>query len=257
MDLQGRLALAHSIADSAGALAQSFFEQRESLAVEKKGLQDLVSRADRDVETLIRQRLTEAFPQDSILGEEHGGTPGESVWCIDPIDGTTNFLRGLPHWAVSIAFVHRNVAQLGVIWNPWLEERFVAVRGQGATLNGRPIRVSAVSRLDEAVIAFGSSRRTGQGPYLAALGSLLSSGIEYRRIGSATQALCCVACGRVDGYFEAKLSPWDAAAGLLIVEEAGGRSNDYFAGDALLKGNAVLASNGALHAALSQATGVA
>lgn len=256
MDLKGRLALAHAIADTAGALAQSFFEQRESLAVEKKGLQDLVSKADRDVESLIRQRLTEAFPQDSILGEEHGGTPGESVWCIDPIDGTTNFLRGLPHWAISIAFVHQNVVQLGVIWGPTLRERFAAVKGQGATLNGKPIRVSGVTRLDESVIAFGSSRRTAQGPYLATLGALMTAGIEYRRIGSATQALCCVACGRVDGYFEAKLSPWDAAAGLLIVQEAGGRTNDYFANGGLTRGNAVLASNEALYSELSQATGV-
>ena len=256
MDLAARLALAHSIADTAGALAVSFFEQRSSLQVEHKGLQDLVSKADRDVETLIRQRIGEAFPQDTILGEEHGGTPGESVWCIDPIDGTTNFLRGLPHWAISIGFVHQNVPQLGVIWGPTLAERFVAVRGKGATLNGKPIRVSPVEKLDEAVVAFGSSRKTGQAPYLAALGTLLSSGIEYRRLGSATHNLCQVACGRLEGYWEAKLSPWDAAAGLLIVTEAGGRTNDYFANDGMRQGNAVLATNAALYGALSQATGV-
>ena len=256
MDLSGRLALAHSIADTAGALALGFFEQRGALTVEHKGLQDLVSKADRDVETLIRTRIAEAFPQDTILGEEHGGTPGESVWCIDPIDGTTNFLRGLPHWAISIAFVHQNVPQLGVIWGPRLDERFAAQRGKGATLNGQPIHVSKVDRLDQAVVAFGSSRKTAQGPYLAALGSLLSAGIEYRRLGSATHNLCQVACGRLEGYYEGKLSPWDAAAGLLLVTEAGGRTNDYFANDGMRSGNAVLATNGLLYDALSQATGV-
>jgi myo-inositol-1(or 4)-monophosphatase len=256
MDLAARLDFAHGLADAAGALAVSFFEQRESLAVEQKGLQDLVSRADRDVESLIRERIARAFPEDTILGEEHGGTPGESVWCIDPIDGTTNFLRGLPHWAVSIGFVHRNVPELGLIWGPTLGERFVAARGKGATLNGKPIHVSKVAALDQAVVAFGSSRKTGQAGYLSALGALMSAGIEYRRLGSAAHNLCQVACGRLEGYFEAKLSPWDAAAGLLLVTEAGGRTNDYFANDGMTQGNAVLASNAALYGALSQATGV-
>jgi myo-inositol-1(or 4)-monophosphatase len=256
LDLASRLKLAHSLADEAGRLAVSFFEQRGSLEVELKGLQDLVSRADREVEALIRAGIEKAFPQDSVLGEEAGGDVTESVWCIDPIDGTTNFLRGLPHWAISIAFVHQNVPQLGVVWGPTLDERFVAQRGKGATLNGKPIHVSGVDRLDQAVVAFGSSRKTGQGPYLEALRSLLESGIEYRRLGSATHNLCQVACGRLEAYFEAKLSPWDAAAGLLIVTEAGGKTNDYFANDGLKKGNAVLASNGALYAAISQATGI-
>jgi myo-inositol-1(or 4)-monophosphatase len=256
MDLSARLAFAHALADQAGALAVSFFEQRSTLKVEHKGLQDLVSRADRDVESLIRGRINETFPQDTVLGEEAGGTVGESVWCIDPIDGTTNFLRGLPHWSISIGFVHRGVLELGLVWGPTLKERFVAQRGKGATLNGQPIHVSTTARLDEAVIAFGSSRKTGQGPYLAALGTLLASGIEYRRLGSATHNLCQVACGRLDGYYEGRLSPWDAVAGLLIVNEAGGRCNDYLANEGLKKGNAVLATNGLLYAPLSEATGV-
>lgn len=256
MDLTARLAFAHRLADEAGALALSFFNRRASLTIEYKGLQDLVSIADRDVETLIRTRIAEAFPSDVVMGEEHGGSVGAALWCIDPIDGTTNFLHGLPHWAISIGFLVDGVCELALVDGPRLQERFAAQRGAGATLNGQPIRVSACDRLDQSLVAFGSSRRTAQGPYLAALGALLSAGAEYRRLGSAALNLCQVACGRVEGYYEAKLSPWDAIAGLLVVTEAGGRTNDYLANDGLTLGNAVLATNAALYQALSLATGV-
>lgn len=256
MDLKRRVDTARALADEAASLALDHFQRRAELRVEKKGLQDLVSRADREVEALIRDRLAQAFPNDALLGEEGGGGTAEGTWVVDPIDGTTNFLRGLPHWGVSIGFVLRGRVELGVIHAPALGERYVATRGGGATLNGERIRVSDTSALPEALLGLGSSRRTPLPPYTERLAALLQAGVEYRRLGSATMHFAAVARGSLDGYFEAHLSAWDACAGLLLVEEAGGRTNDFLAGDGLREGNAALVAGPGLYPALAAALGV-
>jgi myo-inositol-1(or 4)-monophosphatase len=258
MDLDSRWTFIQALADEAGAMALSYFERRAELTVDLKGPQDLVSAADRDVEALIRRRVAERFPTDAVLGEEEGGVSAEAIWVVDPIDGTTNFLRGLPHYCVSIAFVHQQRIELGVITAPTLKETFAARAGHGATLNGSPIRASSCVRLDQSLLGWGSSRRTPQQPYLDALGQLLTAGAEYRRLGSAALNLCQVACGRLDSFVEAKLASWDALAGMLLVREAGGVTNDFLANDGLTRGNAVLAAcTPPLYEALIRATGLA
>jgi myo-inositol-1(or 4)-monophosphatase len=255
-DLDVRLSTAISVAQEAGALALGYFERREELVIEHKGPQDLVSKADREVETLIRRRFAEAFPTDGMLGEEQGGATARALWVVDPIDGTTNFLHGLAHWGVSISFVLDGMNELGVIYAPVLKETFVARKGGGATLNGKAIRASAVTKPSDAVIGFGSNKRHPLPQYLGILGKVLAAGSEYRRIGSAAMNLASVACGRLDGYYELHLSSWDSLAGMLLVSEAGGRCNDFLAGDGLTKGNAVLVSNAGLYDFLSEATGI-
>jgi myo-inositol-1(or 4)-monophosphatase len=257
MDLDARQAFCRTLADEAAALALHYFEHRGELKVELKGPQDLVSLADREVEALIRRRVAAAFPTDAVLGEEEGGVSAEAIWVVDPIDGTTNFLRGLPHYCVSIAFVHRQRIELGVVAAPTLKETYAARAGKGATLNGVPIRVSGCSRLDQALLGWGSSRRTPMQPNLDALAQLMTAGAEYRRLGSAALNLCQVAAGRLDTYFEAKLSSWDVLAGLLLVTEAGGLTNDFLANDGLTKGGPTLAAcSPALYEAIAKAAAI-
>jgi len=259
MDLDARFHAAVAIAEEAATLALHYFERRSELSVELKGLQDHVTKADREVETLIRRKLLERFPEDAQLGEEQGGggsNDTKALWVIDPIDGTTNFVRGLPHWGVCIAFCKDEEPEIGVIVAPVLREKYVARRTRGALCNDRALAVSKTQKLSEAVIGFGSNKKSPHEPYVEVLGKLLGEGIEYRRLGCASMNLAAVASGKLDAFFEAKLSPWDALAGQLIVREAGGRTNDYLADDGLLKGNSVLASNFPLYDALAAAFGV-
>ncbi|MBK7857274.1 MAG: inositol monophosphatase [Archangiaceae bacterium] len=256
MDLDVRFGAAIAIAEEAAQLALRHFENRGALTVEHKGLQDLVSAADREVEQLVRTRIAERFPEDALLGEEAGSggaVSSRALWVIDPIDGTTNFLRGLPHWGVVLAFVADEVVEHGVIVAPVLRERYVARKGRGAFCNDRPLKVTGTAKLSEAVIGFGSNKKTPHQPYLAALDQLLAEGIEYRRLGCASMNLAAVASGKLDGFYEAKLSPWDALAGMLLVHEAGGRCNDYLADDGLLRGNSVLVGNRPLYDSLAAA----
>jgi myo-inositol-1(or 4)-monophosphatase len=255
VDLDSRWAFAQKLADEAGALAQSWFDRRSELSVEHKGPQDLVSAADRAVETLVRERVAAAFPSDKVLGEEQGGATGDNLWVVDPIDGTTNFLRGLPHYCVALAFVHGGRTELGIVTVPSSKETFRARLGGGATMNGAAIRVAQTTRLEHALLGWGSHRRSPGGHVLAALDSLLAQGAEYRRLGSAAVNLCQVACGRLDSFYESKLAPWDALAGMLLVREAGGVTNDFLANDGLVKGNKVLAAcSKEIFAAISRAT---
>lgn len=259
MDLDARFSAAVAIAEEAATLALHHFERRSELTVELKGLQDHVTQADREVEALIRRRITERYPEDGLVGEEQGSggsSTSRALWVIDPIDGTTNFVRGLPQWGVCIAFCADEVVEHGVIVAPVLRERYVARRGRGAFCNDRAISVSRTAKLSESVIGFGSNKKTPWEPYVGALSKLLAEGIEYRRIGCASMNLAAVASGKLDGFFEAKLSPWDALAGMLMVKEAGGRCNDYLADDGLLRGNAVLVGNQPLYDVLAAAFGV-
>jgi myo-inositol-1(or 4)-monophosphatase len=192
------------------------------------------------VERLIRTRLLEACPKDSFFGEEAGGDFGRDVWVVDPIDGTANFARGIPHFCISIAFVRDLRTEIGVIYQPMTDEMYACRHGGGATLNRRPMRVSDLTDAREAMIEAGWSTRRPSAPYIALVEHLYAAGAQVRRAGLGTLGLAYVADGRTDGYCELHMNAWDALAGLLLVEEAGGWANDFLADDGLRRGKAVL-----------------
>lgn len=242
----GRLALAEEVARAAGDLALDFFSRRDELTVEAKAnAQDIVSRADREVEALIRARVTEAFPQDGFLGEEFGATPGASgySWVVDPIDGTSPFLFGLPHWCVSIAVHDGRDTVAAAIAAPTRDEVFTASRGGGAHLNGRPLLVPADLTILNGVVGIGANHRTPPAAAARVIERLLAAGGMFYRNGSGALMLAHVAAGRLAGYWEAHMNAWDCLAGLLIVAEAGGRCAPFAAHGDLAAGDAVLATS--------------
>ncbi|MGE3874262.1 MAG: inositol monophosphatase [Parvibaculaceae bacterium] len=236
----------------AGERAADLYRRRHELDIERKGTQDLVSEADRACEDMIVEALQRLFPQDGFLGEERGAQNqgAEATWIIDPIDGTANFLRGIPFWCVSLGLLVEREFVIGVIYNPITDELYAARQGQGATLNGRKIAVSKVKTLEDARIAIGFSYRRPVAPHAGAVKALLDAHCEYSRLGSGALGLALTADGRLDGYWEAHINVWDVAAGLCIVKEAGGRMNDFLGEDGIRSGNAVLASTPQLYEAL-------
>jgi len=248
---------AAAIAREAGARLREFLH--EGVATEYKGDVDLVTVADRTVEKLIRGRLAEAFPDHGIYGEE--GTRDrmeqEYRWYVDPLDGTTNFAHGIPHFAVSMGLERRGAGlgagddgtlEAGVIYDPMRDEMFTAERGQGALLNDRPIHVSRVPELAEALVATGfPSRKRHASPNIHFYHEFTLRSHGVRRAGSAALDLAYVACGRYEAFWEFHLNPWDTAAGFLLVEEAGGRITDFSGGGFRLDSQEVLASNGLIH----------
>jgi len=241
-NLKNRLLIACAVAREAGALQKRRFLDREAMIYKFKGPQDYLTATDGEVEKLVRTRLLEAFPGDTLLGEEDGGQVSSRTWVVDPIDGTSNFARGIPHFCVSIAFVLDGVASIGVIYQPILDELFAAAKGLGATLNGEPIRTASTTSLDKSLLEVGRASRQPQAVYLAMLDKVMSTGAAIRGAGSGALAVANVAAGRVDACFETHMYSWDCLAGLVLVEEAGGRGNDFLGGDGLLKGNPIFAS---------------
>ncbi len=227
-DVTLRLDAAVRIAKRAGETALSYFNNRDALTIETKtSAQDLVSEADKTVETEIRNAVKAAFPDDALLGEEHGLEPGSSgyVWVIDPIDGTSPFLNGLTSWCVSVAVAKGETPVIGVIEAPALGETYVAAKGHGATVNGRKMWISEDTRLDSANVGVGSPSlpdeegvRHGQ-----FIGKLMSEGGIYYRNGSGAVMLAYVAAGRLAGYFDPSINAWDCFAGIVLIEEAGGQ----------------------------------
>ena len=219
------LDLAESVAREAGVLLLERFRRPATGVDSKSSATDLVSDADRDAEALIRSRLLAARPDDALLGEEGASVAGGSGvrWVVDPLDGTVNYLFGLPEWAVSVACEDEDGLLIGVVHIPTRGETFTAARGAGARLDGAPIAVSGATELASALIATGFSYvaevRRAQAAELA---TILPSVRDIRRGGSAAVDLASVACGRVDGFYEVGLNPWDLAAGALLVREAGG-----------------------------------
>jgi myo-inositol-1(or 4)-monophosphatase len=261
LDVATRVLAAEAVARQAGRLARRYYDDRTNLTVEAKGVQDLVSTADRAVEDLIIGKLGGAFPGDSFLGEEGGATSegdltGDRLWVIDPIDGTVNFLRGIPHWAVSIAFMVDGEVEIGVAYDPMADELYSARRGGGATRDGAPIRVSDCDSLDKALVGIGFSYRLPAAVHVAAVEKALTAHCEYRRTGGGTLGMTLVADGRFDGYWEAHINAWDVLAGYLIVREAGGWTSDFLAGDGLARGNPILACTPGIKDALVDALGV-
>ena len=247
------LSVAVEAARSAGKLLREALGGRHSISY-KGHPTNLVTDMDRRSETLVVDRLRQAFPDHAILGEEGSARAGSSGyrWLIDPLDGTTNYAHGLPVFSVSLALEREGPVDLGVAYDPNLAELVVAPRGAGATLNGEPIQVSATTVLGESLLATGfpyDIRTTAETnlPEYAAL-SLRSRAV--RRLGSAVLDLCYVAAGRFDGFWELSLGPWDMAAGGLMVLEAGGRITDVRGGPWRLTGPGALATNGLVHPAL-------
>jgi myo-inositol-1(or 4)-monophosphatase len=254
-ELQLRYEAACAVAREAGALARRRFKARVPGTYTLKGYQNFLTETDGEVERLIVDRLTAAFPSDTFIGEEGGGSASARVWVIDPIDGTANFARGLNLWAISIAFVQDNRVAIGAIYEPMADELFAAKRGAGATLNGTKLSVSAVTDIREAMTEIGWSPRLPIPDYLALLTRVMASGAGARSRGSAALGLAYVAAGRSDAYGELHCQAWDVLAGLILVEEAGGWCNDFLANDGLTSGNQVLACTPAIKDALVKATG--
>jgi myo-inositol-1(or 4)-monophosphatase len=209
---------------------------------------------DARVEELIVGRLAAAFPDDAVLAEERGATAGRSGrrWIIDPLDGTTNYAHGLPTFAVSIALETAKRVDLGVVFDPNLDELFVAERGHGATLNDRPLAVSTAATLDESLLATGFpyNIREARDNNLKEYAAFSVRARAVRRMGSAVLYLAWLASGRLDGYWELRLGPWDVAAGSLLVEEAGGQVTDLTGGALDLDAPALVATNGRIHSAI-------
>ncbi len=242
------VSVAMEIAREAGELLMHHFEKR--VAVEYKGEFNLVTAADRGSEKLIVERLQSRFPSHAILGEEGAEIEGDSgyVWHIDPLDGTTNFAHGFPFFAVSMGLWRGGEPVAGVVYNPLNQEMFSAEKEAGAYLNHQRIRVSPVTRLEQSLIGTGfasPNRHRDVNAYFFHQVSMLSHGI--RRAGSAALDLCSVACGRLEGFWEFHLNPWDVAAGLLMVTEAGGTYGDMRGGPYELGGKTLAVSNGAIH----------
>jgi myo-inositol-1(or 4)-monophosphatase len=228
--IAARASLASDIAHRAGQIALDYFRNRASLEVEtKNGALDLVSVADRAVEEMIRAEITRAFPDDAILGEEGGAGEGTSglKWVIDPIDGTVPFLMGLPHWCVVIAIVEGNDTLVGVIDVPVTGEHFAARAGHGVTLDGVRLSLGSDRRIDQSPIAVGASERCDPRQISNVIRRLMEAGSVYYRNGSGANMLACVAAGRIGGYVEPAMNPWDSLAGLLMIREAGGVTHPF------------------------------
>lgn len=236
---------AEQIAAEAGALALSFFTRRADLVTEfKASPQDVVSRADREVEDLVRRRISALFPGDGQLGEEHGLTPGTSgfTWVIDPIDGTTPFLAGLPHWCVAIAIVQQDITVAAVTSAPLHGEVYSARRGAGAWLNGEKLVVDGRTTVGTSLTGIGANHRASPDHVAGVIRGVLVAGGAFYRSGSGALMLASVAAGRLGTYYEPYMNCWDCLGGLLMVAEAGGITLPFGSPGDLLAGGPVLAA---------------
>jgi myo-inositol-1(or 4)-monophosphatase len=245
------LAFITALARDAGALLCERLDDPRVIA--EKHRHDLVTDADRASEALIVARIRDAFPRAAILGEE-GGTyrgDGDERFVVDPLDGTTNYAHRYPLFCVSIAYERAGVVEAGAVFAPVLGELYAARRGGGATCNGAPVRVSAISRVSDAMVCtgFNPARYVRNGKYFAHLSDRAQA---VRRDGSAALDLAFVAAGRFDAFWEWDLKPWDVAAGALLIEEAGGRAGAIGGGPLGIANGSIVASNGVLHAEMER-----
>lgn len=249
MDLEFIKRIATEAAQEAGGVIRFFHGNLKD--VRKKGAIDLVTEADIASEKVIIDTIRGAFPDHGVLAEESGETKGDNrfQWIIDPLDGTTNFSHQLDFFAVSIAFALEGVPRVGVVFNPMSGECFEATAGQGATLNGQPIRVSTRGQMEECLLVTGFpyNFKEMMPSLMARFGKCLSASQGVRRLGSAALDLCFVACGRFDGFWEQNLNSWDTAAGMLVLQEAGGEVTDFSGRPFRIEMEEILATNGQVH----------
>ncbi len=258
-DLGLRFRVAQGIVREAGQMAAERYRRRDELVIERKGRQDFVSEADKECEAFVMSELLRTFPKDGFLGEEGGAQNSGrgATWIIDPIDGTSNFIAGIPIWCVSLGLVENGISIAGVIYNPITDELYAAQAGGGATLNGKAIHVSETPSLDRARMGLGFSYRRPVQAHIGAVLACLEASCEYTRFGSGALGMAFAADGRLDGYYEAHINAWDVAAGLVLVAEAGGWTNDFFdPPDAMAKGNLILATTPALAGPLRSLLGI-
>jgi myo-inositol-1(or 4)-monophosphatase len=246
--------IAIEAAHAAGEVLRRRFADRAPLSIEVKATHDYVTEADREAEAAVVAVLHRRTPEHAILAEEGsvGGAEAAYRWIVDPLDGTTNFIHGVPAFAVSIGLEDRRGLVAGCVFDPCRDETFHARRGGGACLNGAPIACTPIDYLDAALIATGFPfRKMDRLPaYLAAFERFVRSTSGLRRAGSASLDLAYTACGRYDGFFEIGLSPWDLAGGALVVMEAGGVVTDVQGGAGFLRDGSVVAAGSRLHAAM-------
>ena len=240
---------AADIAVEAGSLLRYYFERR--VAFEMKGEYDLVTEADRASEKLVVERLRQHFPEHSVVAEEGGGqdTSSEYRWYVDPLDGTTNFAHSYPVWNVTLGLEKAGEMIAGVVFDPTRNELFTAERGSGAFLNGKRISVSKAARVADSLFSTGfPNHNRAANPNLWFFHEMAQTAHGVRRGGAAAIDLAYVACGRLDGFWEIGLSPWDLAAGILLVEEAGGTISDMKGGPLKIRSPHLLTDNGLVHA---------
>jgi myo-inositol-1(or 4)-monophosphatase len=246
------------IAQEAGDIVARDFPRGSLDRVGFKGSVNPVTETDAAAEALIRDRLGNRFPEHRILAEESGGDawrePGAPIWLVDPLDGTNNFAHGFPHVGVSLALLEEREPVVGVVHDPLRGETFTAAIGAGAALNGEPLHVTDVEDLADAFLATGFpyDRRTAPDNNVDRLDHFLRRSQGVRRAGAAVLDLSYVACGRLDGFWEIRLHPWDVAAGILIVREAGGRATDFEGGPDCVSGRHIVVSNAHLHQQMLQ-----
>ena len=235
-------------ARKAGDFMLRAMDRPEEFDIETKAPNDFVSNIDKTAEAIIVDQIRETYPDHAIIGEEFGAKSGNSefTWIIDPLDGTLNFLQGIPHFAISIGIMKGRHHEHGIIYDPVRGEEFIASRGSGAQLNGKRIRVSARSKLEDCVLATGlppGSVENRLDEYMVGLKELTGSCRGIRRAGSAALDLAYVAAGRTDGFWEMGLSQWDIAAGIVLVREAGGFVSDLEGGESFFNSGDIIAAN--------------
>ncbi len=242
MTSQEKLKFAEEIVREAGAKGLAYFKALETVKVEMKGHQDFVSQADRNLEQFVRQELQKAFPEDSIVGEEYPPYMGTSgfVWVIDPIDGTTNFVNGIPAWTVLLAGVANKKTEIGVVHDPCGDETWCALRGKGAWLNGQLMKPLAHSEFTAGTISVGYSNRVGVEGIKGLVDGIIEEGGLFSRNAAAALSIAYVASGRLLGYAEEHMNSWDCLAAQLIVKEAGGRIEDQDADEMIAVGGRVV-----------------
>ena len=243
-DITIRFFAACALARTAGLTAKRRFLDRDSFTIGFKGPQDYLTEVDGEVERLIATRLHELFPGDGFIGEEgegRVGQPGAPIWVVDPIDGTSNFARGVPHFCISIAAVVGREVEIGVIYDPMVDELFAAQRGLGATLNGVAMRAAATTDLKVGSVEVGWNMRSGSAAFLGLFGRIVGAGSAVIRSGSGALGIAYVAAGRRDAYVENHINAWDCLAAIALVKEAGGYVSDFLHGEGLRKGNPIIA----------------
>jgi len=243
------LNIAIRAARKAGNHIAKAIENTDKIVSTQKGINDFVTNVDNEAESIIIDIIQNSYPEHSIIAEESGlieGKDAEVQWIIDPLDGTTNFMKGLPHFAVSIAVRIKGRTEVACIYDPMLNELFTAQRGSGAQLNNTRIRINPVKDLSGTILATGFPFRKKQHSesYLKIISALFTECADFRRTGSAALDLCYVAAGRVDGFFELGLRPWDIAAGELIAREAGAIVTDFSGGTHYMQSGNIVTSSG-------------